>query len=73
MRCTNNALYLVYNIYWNIWYIAFNESYYFLCVKKTIELIYQKLYLLMQKIIVMAFLRVQNVLYYNYRLNLGKN
>ena len=38
-----------------IWYIAFIESYYFLCVKKTIEHIYQNMYLLICILIVMAF------------------
>ena len=32
-----------------IWYIAFIESYYFLCVKKTIEHIYRNMYLLTYK------------------------
>ena len=52
-------------IVYYIWYIALIESYYFLCVKKTIEHIYRNMYLLIRKLIVMAFLSVQNILFYN--------
>ena len=52
-------------IVYYIWYIAFIESYYFLCVKKNIEQIYQNMYLLMRKLIVLAFLRIQNILFHN--------
>ena len=48
-----------------IWYKAFIESYYFLCVKKTIEHIYRIMYLLIWKLVVMAFLSVQIILFYN--------
>ena len=34
---------LNYFVYY-IWYIAFIESYYFLCVKKTIDKIYRNIY-----------------------------
>ena len=42
-------------IVYYIWYIACIESNYFLCVKKTIEHIYRNMYLLIGKLIVMAF------------------
>ena len=56
-------------IVYYIWYIVFIESYYFLCVKKTIEHIYRNMYLLMCKLIVMAFFSFQNILFYNLRFN----
>ena len=37
------------------------ESYYFLCVWKTIEHIYRNMYLLICKLIVIAFVSVQNI------------
>ena len=42
--------------------IAFIESYYFLCVKKTIGKIYRKMCLLIRKLILRAYLMVK--LYY---------
>ena len=45
-----------------LWYEAFIESYYFICVKKTIEQIYQNLCLLICRLIVMAYISVQNIL-----------
>ena len=48
-----------------IWYIAFIESYYFLCVKKTIQQINQNMCLLIRKLIVTALLSVQNLLFYD--------
>ena len=44
-------------IVYSIWYIAFIESYYFLCVKKTIEHIYRNMYLLICKLFVIAFFK----------------
>ena len=57
----NGLYYLVYYI----WYIAFIESYYFLCVMKSIEHIYRNMCQLICKLFVMAYLRVQNILFYN--------
>ena len=57
-----NGLYCLLNY---IWYIAFMESYYFLCVKKTIEQIYRNKRLFIRKLFVMAYLSVQNILFYN--------
>ena len=57
----NGLYYLVYYI----WYIAFMESYYFLCVKKTIEQIYRNRCLFIRKLFVMAYSCVQNILFYN--------
>ena len=57
-----NGLY--YKVYY-IWYIAFMESYYFLCVKKTIEQIYRSRCLFIHKLFVMAYSSVQNILFYN--------
>ena len=62
---------LAYLMYY-IWYKAFIESYYFLCVKKTIEQIYQNMCLPIRNLIVMAYLSVQNVLLYNKRLSEAK-
>ena len=56
----NGLYYLVHYI----WYIAFIESYYFLCVKKTIEHICRNMCLLICKFFVMAYLSVQNILCY---------
>ena len=50
-------------IVYYIWHIGFIESYYFLCV--TIELIYRNMFILIRKLIIMAFLNVQNILFYN--------
>ena len=47
---------------YNIWYIAFIESYYFLCVRETIEQIYRNMCLVIRKLFVIAYLRVQNIL-----------
>ena len=52
-------------ILYYILYIAFIESCYFLCVQKTIEKIYRNRYLLICKLIVIAFLGVQNILFYD--------
>ena len=52
-------------IVYYIWYIAFMESYYFLCVKKTIEQIYRSRCLFIHKLFVMAYSSVQNLLFYN--------
>ena len=57
----NGLYYLVFYI----WYIAFIESYYFLCVKKTIEQIYRNMCLFIRKLFAMAYLNVQNILFYN--------
>ena len=51
-----SALYLVYGIH---------ESYYFLCVKKTIEQIYRSRCLFIRKLFVMAYSSVQNIFFYN--------
>ena len=51
-----------------IWYITFIESYYFLCVEKNIEQIYRNICLLIRKLVLIAFLSVQNILVYNYGL-----
>ena len=56
MGCTNSVSYLV--------YIALLKANYILCVKKTKEQIYRNMYLLIHKLIVMAFLSVQNILLY---------
>ena len=58
----NGLYYLVYYI----WYIAFIESYYLLCVKKSIEHIYRNMCLLIRKLSVMAYLSVQNILHVFY-------
>ena len=47
-----------------VWYKAFIESYYFLCVE-TIKQIYQNMCLLICKLIVMAYIGVQNILFSN--------
>ena len=52
-------------IVYYLWYKAFFESYYFICVKKTIEHIYQNMCLLICKLIVMAYISVQNILFSN--------
>ena len=57
----NGLYYLVYYI----WYIAFIESYYFLCIRKTIEQIYRNKCLLISKLFLVAYLSVQNLLFYN--------
>ena len=57
----NGLYYLAYYI----WYIAFTENYYFLCVKKTIEQIYPNKRLFIRKLFVMAYFSVQNILFYN--------
>ena len=48
--------------------MALIESYYFLCVEKNIEPIYRKICLLIRILIIMAYLSVQNILFYNSRL-----
>ena len=48
-----------------IWYKTFIERYYYLCAKKTIELIYQNMCLLICKLITLAYIRVQNILFSN--------
>ena len=58
---------LYYLVYY-IWFIAFTESYYFLCVKKTLEQIYRNKRLFIRKLFVMAYLSVQKILLYNKRL-----
>ena len=42
------------------------EKYYLPCVKKTIEQIYRNRRLIIRKLFVMAYLSVQNILFYNY-------
>ena len=42
-------------IVYYIWYIEFIESYYFLCVRKYIRQIYRSMYLVIRKLILMAF------------------
>ena len=54
----NGLFYLMYYI----WYTAFMGSYYFLCVKKNIEQIYQNRCLFIRRLFVMAFSSVQNIL-----------
>ena len=56
-----NGLYYLVNY---IWYIAFIESYYFLCDKSTIEQIYRNMCPLSRKLFVMAYLSLQNILFY---------
>ena len=56
----NGLYYLVYYI----WYIAFIESYYILCLKKTIDHIYRIMCVLIGKLFEMAYLSVQNILFY---------
>ena len=66
--CKKYFLYfLVVLIVYNIWYIAFTESYYFLSFKKTktIEHIYRNMCLLMRNMNLMAYLSVPNILFYN--------
>ena len=55
----------LYHLVYYIWYIAFMESYYFLCVKKTIDQIYRNRCLFIRKLFVMAYSSVQNTLFYN--------
>ena len=57
-----NGLY--YFVYY-IWYIAFIESYYFICVKKTIEYIYRNMCQLSHKFFVMAYSSLQNIQFHN--------
>ena len=57
----NGLYYLVYYI----WNIASVESYYFLCVKKTIEQFYPNRCLFIRKVSVMAYSSDQNILFYN--------
>ena len=57
----NGLYYLVYDI----WYITFMESYYSLCFKKTIEQIYRNRCLFIRKLFVMAYIGVQNTLFYS--------
>ena len=47
-----------------IWYIAFIESYYFICTEKTVEQIYRNMCLLMRPLFKMAYLSVENILFY---------
>ena len=55
-------------IVYYLWYKVLIESYYFPCVKKTIEQIFQNMCLLICKLIIMAYLSVQNILFSNKRL-----
>ena len=48
-----------------IWYITFIKSYYFLRVKKTIKEINRNMCLFNCKLIIMAYLSVQYILFYN--------
>ena len=52
-------------IVYYLWYKAFIESYYFQCVRKTIEQIYQNMFLFICKLILIAYISVQNILFSN--------
>ena len=60
-------------IVYYIWYIEFIESYYFLCVKKTIEHVYQNMYLLICNLIVMAFFKCSKYTILRLTLKLRQN
>ena len=57
----NGLYFLVYYIR----YKALMESYYFLCVKKTLEQIYRNRRLFIRKLFLIAYSSVQNMLFYN--------
>ena len=56
---------VVLKVYYYLWYKAIIGSYYFLCVKKTIEQVYQNMCLLIGKLFIMAYISVQNILFSN--------
>ena len=61
----------IFSLKWVVtsWYVTFMESYYFLCVKKTtgIEQIYRNRCPIIRKFFIMAYLNVQNILFYNFK------
>ena len=70
MKCHRfrNILFLkngLYYLLYYIWYIAFIISYYCPCVKKIIEQIYRNMCPLSRKMFVMAYLSLQNILFYH--------
>ena len=52
-------------IVYYIWYKTFIESYYFLCVKEDFRQIYRTMCQLICKFVVIAYISVQNMLFYN--------
>ena len=60
-----SAFYFALTVGYYIWYTAFIASYYFLFIKKAIEQIYRNMCLLMRKLFGVAYLSVQNILFYN--------
>ena len=57
----NGLYYLVHYI----WYLGFIESNYFFCVKMAKEHIYRNMHSLCRKLLVVAYLSLQNILFYH--------